>query len=102
MGFSLITSEAENFLIWLLSICNLSFVDFLFIPSSLSLPQIFSQTVLRHLLARPCQGPWWAWSGRHSQGLSIPGVTHTPADDHWTARDNCCEEVTTRNFSELW
>lgn len=31
MGFSVVTSEAEHFLIWLLSMCNLSFVNFLVI-----------------------------------------------------------------------
>ena len=61
MGFSLITSEAENFLIWLPSICNLSFVDFLFILFSLTLslstsfPHRFSKCA-ELLFAGPCPG----------------------------------------------
>ena len=101
MGSSLITSEAENFLIWLLSICNLSFVDFLFIPFSLplsfstSFPQTFSKTVLSFYLPDPVQGPWWTWGARYSQGLSTPGW-HTPAGHYWAV--SYCEEATTCNF----
>lgn len=98
MGFSLITSEAENFLIWLLSICNLSFVDFLFIPSSLSTSVRHSVKLCRSICwPDPARGPWWTWSGRHSQGLSTPGVTYSPAEDLWTAGDKCYEEATTHN-----
>lgn len=85
MGFSLITSEAENFLIWLPSICNLSFVDFLFILFSLTLslstsfPHRFSKTVLSFYLPDPVQGPWWTWGSKIQ-----PRTQHT-----WVTTHSC-------------
>lgn len=97
MGFSLITSEAENFLIWLLSICNLSFVNFLFISFSLppslspSFPQTFSRTMLSIYLPDAVHRPW------RTRVRKVPWRTqHTWWHD--SNSDNYWKEATMRIF----
>lgn len=95
MGISLVTSEAEHFLIWLLSICNLSFVDFLFIPSPLppslspSLPQTSSKTVLSIYLPDPVPEAWWTWI-RKTQSRT----QHTWGDAHTLWQNTSAQPMT--------
>lgn len=97
MGFSLVTSEAEHFLIWLLSICNLSFVDFLCIlfPSlPPALPRTSSKTVLSIYVPDPPRH-----HGGHGLGRSGPGLNALRQSSvGGTASDSGCEESTTRMF----
>lgn len=87
MGFSLIISEAEHFLIWWLSICNLSFVDFLFIPSSLppslspDFPWTFSRNVLNIYLLDSEQAPVDTDQGDTVKDSTYLGPKHNLAAD---------------------
>ena len=108
MGSSLITSEAENFLIWLLSICNLSFVDFLFIPLSLplsfstSFPQTFSKTVLSFYLPDPVQGPWWTWGQDTAKDSAHLGDTLPQGTTGQSVTARRQPHVTFKNYGEIY
>lgn len=97
MGFSVVTSEAEHFLIWLLSMCNLSFVNFLVIPSpplprSLSPPRAPSETVRGISAPETVREPRRPRVRKTQSGARHRGAGHF-AGRSWTASDGCCEEA---------